>query len=93
MTAHDKAKDSVQQRWSRGHKTRGQGQGQRPPLPKLSRGQQQECSKLRPRTKDTGENFLQKKGFQKFFLGDLENFNNSRTSAVLEPRTGQFSRT
>ena len=31
-----------------------------------------------------------KKGLQK---GDLQNFNNSKNSAVLEPRTGLFSRT
>ena len=28
-----------------------------------------------------------------FFSGDLQNFNNSKKSAVLEPRTSQFSRT
>ena len=36
---------------------------------------------------------LQKKGLQKFFLRDLQNFKNSKNSAVLEPRTEQFSRT
>ena len=69
-----------------------------------SRGQGQECS--RPRTKDAGANVLKKKGLQNFFSGDLEkkgfqknflddlqNFNNSKNIAVLEPRTGQFSRT
>ena len=47
----------------------------------------------------------QKKSFQKFFrrspkkrcrkkfLADLQNFNHSKNSAVLEPRTGQFLRT
>ena len=34
-----------------------------------------------------------KKGLQNFFSGDLQNFNNSKNTAVLEPRTGQFSRT
>ena len=47
-----------------------------------------------------------KKGLQKIFSGDLkkndlennfsadlQNFNHSKNSAVLEPRTGQFSRT
>ena len=56
-----------------------------------SRGQGQNC--LRPRTKDTGANVLQKNGLQKFFSGDLQNFNDSKNSAVLELRTGQFSRT
>ena len=67
-----------------------------------SRGQGQECS--RPRTKNTGASVLQKKslqknvfqaiskkkGIQKFFSGDLQNFNNSKNTAVLEPRTGQY---
>ena len=90
-----------------------------------SRGQGQECSRPRPRTKDTSASALQKKkkkkrssqrffrrspkkkGLHKNFSSDLhkktfpkhfssapQNFNNSKnTSAVLEPRTGQFSRT
>ena len=33
------------------------------------------------------------KGLQINFTGDLQNFNNSKNSAVLEPRTEQFSRT
>ena len=70
-----------------------------------SRGQGQECS--RPRTKDTCASALQKKkGLPKNFSSDLhkkrfpknfssapQNFNNSKNSAVLEPRTSQFSRT
>ena len=71
-----------------------------------SRGQGQECS--RPRTKDTSASALQikKKGFHKNFSSDLRkttfsktfssaprNFNNSKNTAVLKPRTGQFSRT
>ena len=35
----------------------------------------------------------QKKRFPKSFSSAPENFNNSKNSAVLEPRTGQFSRT
>ena len=41
------------QRWSRGHKARGQGQGHkkiRGPEDRTSRGQGQECSRLRRRT-------------------------------------------
>ena len=33
------------------------------------------------------------KGVQKHFSGDLQNFNHSKISAVLEPRTGRLSRT
>ena len=39
---------------------------------RTSRGQGQECSRPRPRTKDTGASALQKKGLQKFFSGDLQ---------------------
>ena len=72
-----------------------------------SSGQGQECS--RPRTKDTGASVIQKennnnkikvfgrsppkKGLQKFFSDDLQNFNNSKNAAVFEPRKRQFSRT
>ena len=34
-----------------------------------------------------------KNGLEKHFSADLKNFNHSKNSAVLEPRTGQFSRT
>ena len=34
-----------------------------------------------------------KNGLEKIFSVDLQNFNHSKNSAVLEPRTGQFSRT
>ena len=40
--------------------------------------------------KNSEKNFFRrstKKGLQKKFLGDLQNFNNSKISAVLEPRT------
>ena len=39
---------------------------------RTSRGQGQECSRPRPRTKDTGASVLQKKSLQKFFSGDLQ---------------------
>ena len=67
-----------EQRWSRGHRARGIGQGKghkkkseakdslsedRP-----SRGQEQECSRPRPRTKDTAASVLRKKKvFKKVF--------------------------
>ena len=37
-----------------------------------SRGQGQECSRPRPRTKDTAASVLQKKDLQKFFSGNLQ---------------------
>ena len=72
-----------------------------------SRGQGQEYSRPRPRTKDTSASALQKKKvftkifqaistkirFPKNFSSAPQDFNNSKNSAVLEPRTGQFSRT
>ena len=101
------------QRWSQGHKARGQGQGH-----KKIRGQGQPFrgqTLSRPRTgmleakaKDTSASALQKekkvftkicqaistkKRFSKNFSSAPQNFNNSKNSAVLEPRTDQFSRT
>ena len=101
-----------QQRWSGGHKARGQGhkkiqgQGQGQPF----RGQ----TLSRPRTemleaKDQGHKaqvlskkkvftkifqaISTKKRFQKNFSSASQNFNNSKNTAVLEPRTGQLTRT
>ena len=108
------------QRWSRGHKARGQGQGH-----KKNRGHGQGQpfrgqTLSRPRTgmleakaKDTSASALQnhknflgdlkkkkkkkkvstKKRFPKNFSSASQNFSNSKITAVLEPRTGQFSRT
>ena len=61
------------QRWSRGHKARGQGQKKKSESKakdslsedRPSRGQGQECS--RPRTKDAAASVLQEKGLQKVF--------------------------
>ena len=72
-----------------------------------SRGQGQECSRPKARTKDTRAQVLSKKKvftkifqaistkkrFPKNFSSASQNFNSSKNSAVLEPRTGQFSRT
>ena len=61
---------------------RGQGQGH-----KRKRAQKK---------KNLKKNFFgrfQKKRRRKKFFADLQNFNHSKNSAVLEPRTGQFSRT
>ena len=68
----------MQQRWSRGHKARGQGQGHQKKSEakakdslsedRHSRGQRQECSRPRPRTKDTSASALEKKKvFTKIF--------------------------
>ena len=74
---------SYHQRWSRGHKARGQGQGHKKKSEakakdslskdRHSRGQGQKCSRPRPRTKDTSASVLQKKKkvFTKIFSGDL----------------------
>ena len=59
----------VKQRWSRGHKARGQGQGHKKKSEakdsfsedRHSRGQGQECSRPKPRTKDTSASALKKK--------------------------------
>ena len=97
---------ACRQRWSRGHKvwrTRSRGHKSRP-RPRTqkkseakakdspsedrpSRGQGQECSRPRTQVQST-----KKKGLQNFFSGDLQNFNNSKKSTVLEPRTGQLWR-
>ena len=105
------------QRWSRGHKARGQGQGHkknpRPrPRPRtafprtdtleaknrIARGQgqgrrtqAQVLSKKKKKKKVLA--ISTKNVFQKNFSSAPQNFNNSKNSAVLEPRTGQFSRT
>ena len=71
---------------------------------RTSRGQGQECSRPRPRTKDTSASALQKKkkrSSQKFFRRSPQKNVFQKIfqplhriySAVLEPRTGQFSRT
>ena len=69
----------VNQRWSRGHNARGQGQGhKKSPRPRTkdnlskdrpSRSQGKECSRPRPRTKDTSASAFQKKRASKFFSG------------------------
>ena len=49
---------------------------------------------LKKSLQNTFSSDLQKKnGVEKNLSADLQNFNHSKNSAVLEPRTGQFSRT
>ena len=114
------------QRWSRGHKARGQGQGHKKnPRPRTAfprtdtletknrnaRGQGQgprtQVQVLSKKKKGLHKNFSSdlKKKKKKFFTKVLQaistknfssapqNFNIPKNSAVLEPRTGQFSRT
>ena len=83
-------------------KIRGQGQGQPFRGQTLSRPRTGMLE-----TKDTSASALKKKKvftkifqaiftkkrFPKTFSGAPQNFNNSRNSVVLEPRTGQFSKT
>ena len=81
-----------------GHKPQGQGH-------KKIRGQRQTFrgqTLSRPRTgmleakaKDQGHRRkrFSKKRYSTIFSGNLQNFNNSKNSAVLEPKTGQFSKT
>ena len=106
------------QRWSRGHKARGQGQGHKKnprPRPRTAfprtdtleakdrnaRGQgqgprTQSASALQKKKKVFTKIFQAistKKPFPNNFSSAPQNFNNLKNIAVLEPRTGQFSRT
>ena len=101
------------QRWSRGHKARGQGQGPRTQAQVFSKKKEglEFSSELK---KQVFKIFFQaKKVFKNFFRrfpleenkkrslqifcevsGTFQqNFNGSKNSAALEPRTGQFSKT
>ena len=120
------------QRWSRGHKARGQGQGRghkkiqgqgqgqpfrgqtlsRPRTGMLEakdQGHKRKCSPKRKKSSFFRRSQKKKKGqkvftkifqaistkkrFPKNFSSAPQNFNNSKNSAVLQSRTGQFSRT
>ena len=119
-----------EQRWSRGHKARGQGQGHKKnprPRPRTAflrtdtleakdrnargqghkdQGHKRKWSKKKIFTKlfraiskkkkvftKIFQAISTKKRFPKNFSSTPQNFNNSKNSAVLKPRTGQFSRT
>ena len=63
---------------------------------KNKRSSQKFLGDLQNKKKGLHKNFssdLQKKRFPKIFSSASQNFNNSKNSAVLEPMTGQFSRT
>ena len=63
------------------------GQGQAP------RTQTQVFSEKKNVFKNFFSAISKKNGLEKHFLADLQNFNHLKNNAVLEPRTGQFSRT
>ena len=103
----------VKQRWSRGHKARGQGHKKNPrPRPRTAfprtnalKAKDRNARGQGPRTqaqvfsnkKKVFTKLFQaistKKRFPKNFSSAPQNFNNSVNSAVLKPRTSQFSRT
>ena len=103
------------QRWSRGHKARGQGQehkkirgqgqgqpfrGQNLSMPRTGmlvakakdQGHKRKCSPKKKKKKVFTKIFQAISTKKRFSSAPL-NFNNSKNSAVLEPRTGQFLRT
>ena len=87
--------------------SRTQGSKPRPRTQKKSEAKAKEKKCSRPSTKDTNacvflrkkvlKNFFwsisKKNGLEKHFSADLQNFNYSKNSTVLEPRTRQFLRT
>ena len=77
-----KAKDSL----SEDRHSRGQGQGPRTQSQVLSKKKKKVFTKI-------FQAISTKKRFPNKFSSTSQNFNNSKNSAVLEPRTGQFSRT
>ena len=95
-----KAKDSL----SEGRHSRGQGQERSRPRTKdtsvsalQNKRSSQKFFRKSQKKKRSSQKFFQaistKKRFPKNFSSAPQNFNNSKNSAVLEPRTGQFSRT
>ena len=67
-----------------------QGQGQPFRGQTLSRPR---TGMLRAKDQEHKRKCSPKKRSSKFFSGDLQSFNNLKSTAVLEPKTGQFSRT
>ena len=73
-------------------KIRGQGQGQES-LEAKDQGHKCKCFPKKKDLKIFFRSISKKNGLEKHFSADLQNFNHSKNSAVLEPRTRQFSRT
>ena len=94
------------QRWSRGHKARGQGQGhkkkkirgqgQGQPFrgqTKDFRGQGQECSRPRPRPRTQAQVLSKKKkGLHKNFSGDLQKKRSSHKFFKRSPQNNVFQK-
>ena len=90
------------QRWSRGHKARGQGQGHKKKSEtkakdslsedRHSRGQGQECSRPRPRTKDTSASAFQKKTSSQKFFGRSPKKRSSQKFFKRSPRKNVFQK-
>ena len=102
MLQYVKKKVGNRQRWSRGHKARGQGQGQGHKAQVLSKKKKKKVftkifQAISKKKKKVFTKIFQavftKKRFPKNFSSDTQNFNIPKNRAVLEPRTGQFSRT
>ena len=80
-------------------KIRGQGRGQTPSRPRTGmleakdQGHKRKCSSKKKVFTKIFQAISIKKRFPKNFSCAPQNFNNSKNSAVLEPRTGQFLRT
>ena len=95
-TKKSESKDSL----SEDRHSRGQGQECSRPRPRtqaqvLSKNKKRSSGDLKKKKVFTKifQAFSTKKRLPKKFSSTPQNFNNSKTSAVLEPRTGQFSRT
>ena len=92
-----KAKNSL----SEDRHSRGQGQGPRTQAQVLSKKKKRSSRKLFRRSPKKKKKVFTKifqaisteKLFPKNFSSASQKFNNSKNTAVLEPRTGQFSRT
>ena len=69
---------------------RGQGQGPRTQAQVLSKKKKKKKKKA---FREIFQAISTKKRFPKNFSNTPQNFNNLKNSAVLKPRTGQFSRT
>ena len=89
---------TLNQMWSRGHKVRGQGHKKKSEAKpkdsssedKPSRGQGQEYSRPRPRTKDTSASVLQKKGLKNFFQAISKREKQKRFLQIFREVAGVF---
>ena len=84
-TKKSEAKDSLSEDRpleAKDRNARGQGQGHK-----------RKCSPKKKVFTKVFQEISRKTRLPKIFSGAPQNFNNSKNAAVLEPRTGQFSRT